>query len=85
MSRPQFSPNERVSHYTIERLIGQGGYGDIYLVRDSRNMTDYAMKTELFTRQSRPSNTKLTCLLILKPLIFPPCAVMGIPRIAAIL
>jgi serine/threonine protein kinase len=71
MSRQQFSPTERVSHYTIERLIGQGGYGDIYLVRDSRNMKDYAMKTELLTSTKQALQNEIDLLADLKTAYFP--------------
>lgn len=41
-----FTPNDKISHYTIIKLLGQGGYGDIYAVSDDTNGQIYAMKVE---------------------------------------
>ena len=44
--RRVFSPNEKISHYTVVKLIGQGGYGDIYAVTDDQNGVLKAIKVE---------------------------------------
>jgi serine/threonine protein kinase len=44
--RPVFSPGDSLSSYTIVSLIGQGGYGDIYLVSRPDQNANLAMKVE---------------------------------------
>ncbi|OHT12626.1 Casein kinase I [Tritrichomonas foetus] len=43
--RTIFPPGEKIGKYVIKRLIGQGGYGDIYEVTDESDKS-FAMKVE---------------------------------------
>jgi hypothetical protein len=71
MSRAHFARNERVSHYTIERLLSQGEFGDINLVRDSRKMKDSAMNEELLTSTKQAIRNEINLLADLEFAYFP--------------
>jgi serine/threonine protein kinase len=45
-SPPLLPEGKNVSRFTIERLIGRGGYGDIYRARDTEANQSYAIKIE---------------------------------------
>jgi serine/threonine protein kinase len=53
------SPGSRLDHYEIIGLIGKGGMGEVYRVKDTRLPRDAAIKvsaeqfTERFARESR--------------------------------
>jgi serine/threonine protein kinase len=61
-SRRVFHPGDLISSYTIVKLIGQGGYGDIYCVRHSNSPHLYAMKIERFSSDKRSLDAELTFL-----------------------
>ena len=44
--RPTFKRDKYFLDYQIVRLIGQGGFGDIYFVRERDTGAEYALKTE---------------------------------------
>jgi len=46
IKRERFERGTSIDAYIIQRLIGQGGYGDIYLVKNSEVRKYYAMKVE---------------------------------------
>lgn len=70
-ARPEFAPNRQISSYRVKRRIGQGGYGDIYLVTDMRNNKDYAMKTEIIDAPKQAINHEVEFLYDLKSAYFP--------------
>jgi serine/threonine protein kinase len=45
--RKTLHPGKLVDDYTILRLLGQGGYGDIYEVLDNDSLEHYALKLEM--------------------------------------
>jgi serine/threonine protein kinase len=58
-SRKLFEPGDMVASYTIVRLLGQGGYGDIYCVCRSDSSDLFAMKIEAFSAEKRGLDTEL--------------------------
>lgn len=44
--RTLFNADDKIAHYTIIKLLGQGGYGDIYAVIDVDTGETFAMKVE---------------------------------------
>lgn len=42
----ELQPNDFIDGFEVVSLIGRGGFGDIYLVRDPITKMNYAMKTE---------------------------------------
>lgn len=44
--RSIFAQGDKISHYTVIKMLGQGGYGDIYAVTDEQNGVVKAMKVE---------------------------------------
>lgn len=52
--RRKLKPGDRIADFTVKKLLGQGGYGDIYHVT-SRLEPDktYAMKLEMTTNQKK--------------------------------
>ncbi|OHT16458.1 Casein kinase I [Tritrichomonas foetus] len=45
--REVFSPQKEIGKFTIQRMIGQGGFGDIYGVKDNDTSQMFAMKCEM--------------------------------------
>lgn len=52
-SRPIFRPGKSIGNYCIKRLVGQGGYGDIYEAYDQVNQKSIGMKVELLVSKKK--------------------------------
>ncbi|OHT16365.1 Casein kinase I isoform alpha [Tritrichomonas foetus] len=52
-SREEIPAGTRVDRYIVVELIGEGGYGDIYEVKDSETGNKYAMKIEYLDAEKR--------------------------------
>lgn len=52
-------------------MIGRGSYGDVYLVTDSRNMKNYAMKTESINAEKQTLNLEVDLLFGTNVAYFP--------------
>jgi serine/threonine protein kinase len=61
-SRQLFTPGDIIGSYTVLSLLGQGGYGDIYLARPMESDTLIALKIESFTAQKRALERELLFL-----------------------
>jgi serine/threonine protein kinase len=61
-SRKLFKPGDTFGNFTIVSLLGQGGYGDIYLVRAADSDLTFAMKIESFTAEKRGLEIELLFL-----------------------
>jgi serine/threonine protein kinase len=59
-TRQLFEPGSTIASYTIIRLLGQGGYGDIYCVRQGSSSGLFAMKIEAFSAAKRGLDAELT-------------------------
>jgi serine/threonine protein kinase len=60
--RKQLPMGETVGPYTIVNLIGQGGYGEIYAVRNADSEVMFAMKLEAFSAERRALDSELVFL-----------------------
>jgi serine/threonine protein kinase len=45
-TRDVFGPGDRIAGYEVERILGQGGFGDVYLVVKLVSRERFALKTE---------------------------------------
>ena len=62
INREIFPSNRRISSYKIVKMIGRGSYDDVYLVTDSRNMKNYAVKTESINAEKQALNFEVDLL-----------------------
>jgi serine/threonine protein kinase len=60
--RTVLRPGDSISTYTVVDLLGQGGYGDIYLVKSSKSDELHAMKIESLVAQKRALESELIFL-----------------------
>lgn len=60
-----------ISHYRIEELLGQGGYGDVYLVEDLEDGKRAALKTEYLEAPKKGLELELEILSSLDSPCFP--------------
>ena len=65
-------PGTVIDKFQVVRLLGKGGYGDVYLVNELRTNRQFAMKTEFLTAQNKGLNQELQVLLRLGPSHFFP-------------
>lgn len=52
-SRPTFKSGKCIGNYSIKKLIGQGGYGDIYEAYDQLSQKNIGMKIELLVSRKK--------------------------------
>lgn len=71
INREIFLPNRQISSYKIIKMIGRGAYGDVYLVTDSRNLKNYAMKTESIDAAKQTLSHEVDLLFDAKIAYFP--------------
>jgi serine/threonine protein kinase len=57
--RQTLAAGETVANYTIVRLLGQGGYGDIYSVHGPDSSTLFALKLEALSAEKRALDAEL--------------------------
>ena len=65
-----FPAGKVIEGYTIRSLLGQGGFGDVYEVRNSSN-AKFAMKTEYHNALKRAMNIEIGVMKNLKGNCFP--------------
>ncbi|KAH0793779.1 CK1 family protein kinase [Histomonas meleagridis] len=68
--RQTLEPQTKVSKYTIISLLGQGGFGDVYQVKDE-NGKKFAMKTENINAPKKALEREIEIISSLKPGSFP--------------
>ncbi|KAH0788401.1 CK1 family protein kinase [Histomonas meleagridis] len=61
-SRKTHDPGDTIADYVIVKLIGQGGYGDIYTVQKDESEEIYAMKLESITAEKQGLETEVAIL-----------------------
>ncbi|OHT07344.1 putative serine/threonine-protein kinase K06H7.1 [Tritrichomonas foetus] len=70
-SRKTFNPGKTIARYSIMRLVGQGGYGDIYECIDLDNHQFYAMKVENLACKKQGLKRELDVIRHLHSKFFP--------------
>lgn len=68
--RALFFPGKQIDSFTIRKLLGQGGFGDVYLVTNSQENI-YAMKTEYRNAPKRALSIEIEILKRLHDPRFP--------------
>ncbi|KAH0790084.1 CK1 family protein kinase [Histomonas meleagridis] len=63
---PSFSQGKKVSHFTIQGLVGAGGYGAIYSVIDNNNNEKYALKVESLNAEKEGLVNEIRTMYALK-------------------
>lgn len=69
--RKIFPSGHCIDHYSIKRLVGQGGYGDIYEAYDKDKGKDVAMKIEFNNSKKKALAREYSIMQILKFTYFP--------------
>lgn len=69
--RITFQPGKNVGGYEIFSLIGRGGFGDVYKVRDKKTSQLFAMKTEYMTAEKPCLQKELAIIEKLTETCFP--------------
>lgn len=70
-SRKTFNPGKKLDKYSIMRLIGQGGYGDIYQCIDLETREFYAIKVESISCKKQALKRELQVIRHLRSRFFP--------------
>lgn len=61
-NRHVYQPGDRIADFTVIRMIGQGGYGDIYSVTNDNFANTYAMKLESLRSPKKGLDTEAAFL-----------------------
>lgn len=69
--RDTFSPGTKIGNYEIVFLVGLGGFGDVYKVKDRKTSQMFALKTESVKAPQKLIDIEIDCLKNIKGDCFP--------------